>query len=124
MCRSFISTESATYNASFSVWPEMRSLTSSPSSARPIVRVSSVSRCRLVGVGEVCEGARHAVLMRGGGIAQRTRRRQAVEAGEADVAVGIVDDVAVEVLQRSARIDLWRDVLVAVERVERGVTAG
>ena len=76
----------------------------------------------VVRVGDVRVGDGNATLLHGRDVAERHRRAHAVEAGKADVAFAVGDDVAVEIGERRRR-ERGRDVLVAEERAEAVIPA-
>ena len=87
------------------------------------VDVSSVS-VTVMRVGNVRVGDRNAGLLHLRGPGERNGRLHAVEAGEADVAVRVLDDVAVEVGHRTVRLDHRIDVLGAEQTLVAVVAAG
>src|SRR5436305_8720772 len=72
---------------------------------------------------DVRVGDRYAVFLHCRYIRERYRRRHAIKAGETNVTLRILYDVAVEVSQRSIRADDRRNVLVAEESIVSRVPA-
>ena len=75
-------------------------------------------------VGEVRIGDRYAVFLHGCHIGKRNRGRHTIEAGEALIALRILDDVAVQIGHRTVRADLWRDILIAEQSLVAAIAAG
>src|SRR5882724_8206139 len=63
------------------------------------------------------------MLVQRGGVAERDRRRQTVKPGKPDMPGGILDYVAVQVLEWTAGTDGRRYILVAEQSIEASVAA-
>src|SRR5258708_13439384 len=74
--------------------------------------------------GNVSVSNRHTVSLHGGHISKGHYCGNSIKTRKTDAAFRILNHVTVQVGHRSIRTDLWSDILVAVQGVVSGVTAG
>src|SRR5260370_36445935 len=67
---------------------------------------------RVVGIGNIGIGDGNAMFLHIGHVGKRDGCLHAIKAGETDVTVGVLDDIAVQVLHWQSRTDLRRDILM------------
>ena len=79
---------------------------------------------RIVCIRDVRIGDRYAVFLHRGYIRERDRGGHAIKARETNMALRILDNVAVQILQRSIRADDRRNVFVAKKSIESCIPAG
>src|SRR5260370_806050 len=70
---------------------------------------------RVVGIGNIGIGDGNAMFLHIGHVGKRDGCLHAIKAGETDVTVGVLDDIAVQVLHWQSRTDLRRDILMTEE---------
>src|SRR5258708_6160195 len=69
----------------------------------------------IVGIGDIGVGDGNAMFLHIGHVGKRDGCLHAIKAGETDVTVGVLDDIAVQVLHWQSRTDLRRDILMTEE---------